>query len=90
MAEASSSHDNAVVAEMAAVLAEVTDEATAASAAAALGAHFAGCQIYFPVRATTRAARIESMLAAGADHNEICRKLRISRTTLYRFLNGAK
>lgn len=88
---AGTSRGNDVVAEMRAVLTEVVpDETTAARAAAALGAHFAGCQIYFPLRGAARAEQAKNMRAAGAGHNEICRALRISRTTLYRLLGGAE
>ena len=89
MAEAG---ESAVIAEIRDVLTAAMDAPAADRATAALAKHFAGSQIYFPVAhsAAARHAQIRGMAAAGAGPGEICRKLQISRTTLYRVLSAAR
>lgn len=89
MAEASSSHDSAVVAEMAAVLAEVTDAATADRCATAIAAHFTGCQIYFPRGAARRSPEHEiRRLWNGANAEALIRRFGVSHATFYRIVRG--
>ena len=91
MAEASSdSRDNAVVAEMAAVLAEVTDAATADRCATAMAAHFAGCQVYFPRGAARRSSEHEiRRLWNGANAEALIRRFKVSHATFYRIVRGS-
>ena len=93
MAEASrDNHNNSpVVAEMAAVLADVTDEATADRCAVAIAAHFTGCQVYFPRDGTRRSLENEiRRLWNGLNAEALIRRFGVSHATFYRIVKPAR